>query len=338
MNIQRSTQEFQLLCFGFGQAIMLLNACTGILSKYLSNAGTSVPTLQSTFVYVLLAGIYIPLRLWRRQRPTGVKWWFYALLGFVDVEANYCAVKAFNYANFATLGLLLNLTIPFVTLFTYVFLKTRYRMLHYVGALVAITGSVVIFVSDYSSSADTGMSRAFKGDLMAVAAAAMYATSNVMFQSVVMVRDMNSNIEALGMMGFFAMLFSGIQVAVTERGTINESNWTGPVYGYIAGYVLVMVTFYTITSVFLRWAESLMFNLNLLTAPIFTVFASYYFFNESVKSLYWLALVLFYVGLFIYCVVPPPEQQMARPQNEDVEYEFAKFPVAESVDKEESAV
>lgn len=312
--MRREGVGFQLLCFGFGQLIMLLNVVTGIFTKYLTREDASLPTLQSAALYVLLAVVYLALRCIRKTshdvQPTGVRWWFYVLLAVADVEGNYFAVKAFNFANYATLGLLLNMTVPFVTLFCYVFLKTRYSWQHYAGALVAVGGAVVIFVSDYDASVNDFYSTGDKvrGDVYALIAAAFYATSNVMIQSVVKVRDMDANIEVLGFLGLWASLLSIVQILVLERQSIADKDFNARIYGYMTGYVLVLFTFYTITSVFLRWAESLMFNLNLLTGPIFTVLASYLIFDEGVNRWYWLALAFVYVGLAVYSTAPAPRE------------------------------
>jgi solute carrier family 35 protein F1/2 len=319
MAIVKEGVGFQFLCFGFGQLIMLLNVVTGIFSKYLTREDASLPTLQSTALYVFLGAVYLSIRFVKKTPGTGIKWWFYVLLAVADVEGNYFAVKAFNYANYATLGLILNMTVPFVTLFCYVFLKTRYNLRHYIGATIAIGGAVVIFVSDYDGSINdyytTGQQ--FRGDVYALIAAAFYATSNVMIQSVVKVRDVNANIEVLGNLGLWASIISIIQVLILERDPIADTDFNDRIYAYIAGYVVVLFTFYTITSVFLRWAESLMFNLNLLTGPIFTVLASYLIFDEGVNEWYWLALGFVYVGLVVYSTAPAPLEADAKPAHED---------------------
>ncbi|KAI9916189.1 hypothetical protein PsorP6_018022 [Peronosclerospora sorghi] len=301
--------SFQFICFGFGQVIMLLNVASGILSKYLTLEHASLPTLQSTCLYVLLAVVYLLVRFLRKTPWIGVPWWFYTILAVVDVEGNYFAVKAYNYANYATLSLILNMTVPFVTLFCFVFLKTRYSFRHYVGALIALSGSVVIFVSDYSSSANGSTSREVRGDLYALIAAAFYATSNVMIQAVVKARSVDSNIEVLGFLGLWASIVSILQIFLLERRAIEAVDFNGRIYGYMTGYVCVLFLFYTITSVFLRWAESLLFNLSLLTGPIFTVAVSYLLFHEAVHKWYWLALALVYTGLICYSTAPAPKEE-----------------------------
>jgi solute carrier family 35 protein F1/2 len=322
--MQKGTVGFQMLCFAFGQGIMLLNVASGVLSKYLTLENASLPTLQSTCLYILLAIVFLAVRFVRKTPATSIPWWYYILLAFVDVEGNYFAVKAYNYANYATLSLILNTTVPFVTVFCFVFLKTRYRLLHCVGGVIALGGPITIFLADYAASNNGVASREVRGDFYALVAAVFYATSNVMIQAVVKARDVNSNIEVLGFLGFWASIISIIQVAILERDPIGDVDWTGRVYGYMAGYVLVLFTFYVITSVFLRWAESLMFNLSLLTGPVFTVAISYLIFDEPVNKWYWLALAFVYVGLVVYSSSKAPIE-LGQHENDKEEAEFAEM-------------
>ncbi|KAI9914861.1 hypothetical protein PsorP6_008577 [Peronosclerospora sorghi] len=177
------------------------------------------------------------------------------------------------------------MTVPFETLFCFVFLKTRYYFRHYLGALIALSGSVVIFVSDYSSSANGSRSREVRGDLYALIAAAIYDTSNVI-SKLSSRHNVDSNIEVLGFMGLWASIVSIIQVFVLERRPIEAVLFNGRIYGYMTGYVCVLFLFYSIASVFLRWAESLLSNLSLLTGPIFTDAVSRLIFDEAVNKWY----------------------------------------------------
>ncbi|CAH0477631.1 unnamed protein product [Peronospora belbahrii] len=267
---------------------MLLNVASGILSKYLTLENASLPTLQSTCLYVMLAVVYLLVRAMRKSPFIGIPWWFYIILAIVDVEGNYFAVKAYNFANYATLSLILNMTVPFMTLFCFVFLKTRYSVRHYLGATIAL--------------------REVRGDMYALIAAAFYATSNVMVQAVGKTRNVDANIEVLGFLGFWASIVPLIQVFFLELSPIKAVDVTGRIYGYMAGYVCVLFAFYTITSVFLRWAESLMFNLSLLTGPIFTVAVSYLLFDEGVNNWYWFALLLVYIRLICYRTASAPQE------------------------------
>ncbi|KAI9905235.1 hypothetical protein PsorP6_014280 [Peronosclerospora sorghi] len=288
---------------------MLLNVASGILSKYLTLENSSLPTLQSTCLYVVLTVVYRIVRFIRKTPWIRVPWWFYTILAVVDGEDNYFAVKAYNYANYATVSLLLNMTVLFVTLFCFVFLKTRYSFRHYLGAFIALGGSVVLFVSDYSSSANGSRSREVRGDLYALIAAAFYDTSNVMIQAVVKAHNVDSNIEELDFMGLWASIVSIIQVFVLERCPIEAVDFNGRIYAYMTGYVCVLFLFYTITSVFLRWAESLLSNPQSIDRPNFNVAVSHLIFDEAINKWYWLALAFVYTGLIFYSTAPAPKEE-----------------------------
>lgn len=102
------------------QILSLAIAGTAISSTYLAQSySIDVPTLQSVLSYALLAFVYIPYyaikgkaalghqKLKKKNKlgplslPDVIKetWWKYAALGFVEAEANYCIVKAYQYTS-----------------------------------------------------------------------------------------------------------------------------------------------------------------------------------------------------------------------------------------------
>ena len=101
------------------QILSLSIAGTAISSTYLAQSySIDVPTLQSVLSYALLAFVYIPYYAikgkkvfgWRKIKfnrtgplslPDVIKetWWKYAALGFVEAEANYCIVKAYQFTS-----------------------------------------------------------------------------------------------------------------------------------------------------------------------------------------------------------------------------------------------
>ena len=67
------------------------------LSSAFCLQGISAPTLQSTLNYALLASVYGFYLLWVRKATSLSKpWWCYALLGLLDVEANFCLVSSWD--------------------------------------------------------------------------------------------------------------------------------------------------------------------------------------------------------------------------------------------------
>ncbi|ONI29184.1 hypothetical protein PRUPE_1G186000 [Prunus persica] len=77
-----------LVGLGLGQFLSLLITSTGFSSSELAKKGIKAPTSQSFLNYVLLAIVYGAIMLYRRK-PLKAKWYYYVLLGMVDVEANF---------------------------------------------------------------------------------------------------------------------------------------------------------------------------------------------------------------------------------------------------------
>ncbi|KAF8653865.1 hypothetical protein HU200_061996 [Digitaria exilis] len=77
-----------LLGLALGQFVSLLITSTGFASSELARRGINAPTSQSLLNYILLALVYGGVLLYRRQ-PLTIKWYYYLILGIIDVEANY---------------------------------------------------------------------------------------------------------------------------------------------------------------------------------------------------------------------------------------------------------
>jgi drug/metabolite transporter (DMT)-like permease len=87
--------------------------------------------------------------------PSQVPWYVYALLGLIDVEANYLVVRAYQYTSITSVMLLDCFTIPCVLLLTRLILKTRYQARHFFGVTLCLSGLVLLVLSDVHS-ADRG--------------------------------------------------------------------------------------------------------------------------------------------------------------------------------------
>lgn len=303
----------------FGQGLSVLIASSGIFSKLLETNGASLPAFQSFCSYFLLMVLFNLYRFVKSPKSAfslRVDIWVYLFLAVVDVQANYLVLLAFRYAHFATVGLLLHLTIPFVTFFSYIILNKRYFWKHYLGSAVALLGSVVIFVSAFENET----AEELKGDIMCVGAALLYSISNVVQEWCVSQGGMDSSFEFLAIMSFFATFMTGSQFAMLEVNQIAQIGWTADVIGYLIGYAVAIFSFYSLASVFLRVAESLLFNLSLLTADIFTLIASYVIFKDHVSGYYIAALFLNACGIAIYSIDSPQElTEEAEPVSSDDE-------------------
>ncbi|KAH7521413.1 hypothetical protein FEM48_Zijuj07G0030300 [Ziziphus jujuba var. spinosa] len=155
--------------------------------------GINAPTSQSLLNYVLLAIVYGAFMLYRRK-AFKAKWYYYLLLGLVDVEANFLVVKAYQYTSITSVMLLDCWTIPSVMLLTWVFLKTKYRFRKITGVAVCVAGLVLVVFSDVHAGDRSGGKNPRLGDILVIAGATLYAVTNVS--------------EALPFVGFSVAMFT----------------------------------------------------------------------------------------------------------------------------------
>ncbi|XP_010473839.1 PREDICTED: solute carrier family 35 member F2-like [Camelina sativa] len=161
---------------GLGQLLSLLSTSNGFTSSELARKGINVPTSQTFLNYVLLAVIYGGIMLYRRPEIK-VKWYYY-FLALVDVEANFLVVKAYQYTSLTSVMLLDCWAIPCVLVLTWVFLKTKYRLMKISGVVICIVGVVMVVFSDVHAGDRAGGSNPIKGDFLVIAGATLYAVSN----------------------------------------------------------------------------------------------------------------------------------------------------------------
>jgi solute carrier family 35 protein F1/2 len=85
-----------------GQFLSLLLCGTGVTSQLLeTNFNIAVPTSQAFLNYALLAAVFGVTLATRSDFLTVLwkNWWKYAILGAIDVEANFLVILAYKYTN-----------------------------------------------------------------------------------------------------------------------------------------------------------------------------------------------------------------------------------------------
>ncbi|XP_065856561.1 uncharacterized protein [Euphorbia lathyris] len=71
-----------------GQLVSFILALCSFTSSLVADLGVNAPITQSSFNYFALALVYGSILLYRRQKLR-IAWYWYLLLGFVDVQGNY---------------------------------------------------------------------------------------------------------------------------------------------------------------------------------------------------------------------------------------------------------
>lgn len=257
--------------------------------------------------YFLLGVVYTGSYIYQKgfkswlelQRKRG---WRYFLLALVDVEANYLMVKAFSMTSMLSVMLLDTWTIPVVVTLSIWFLRVRYKMVHYVGVLVCVSGMIFLALSDASLSSVAP--KILLGDVVCLLAATLYGISNVMEQSFA---ESFSLSELLGELGFFGCLISGVQLFLLEREELfsQKSQWSGIQVMIVLGFNICAFLFYSLAPVLFRLVGATYFNLSLLTSDIYGLLMGMFFFHTQVTIWYPLAFIWIMLGIVLFNLAEP---------------------------------
>ncbi|KAE9611634.1 hypothetical protein Lal_00011487 [Lupinus albus] len=294
-----------------GQFLSILITSTGFTSSLLAKKGIDAPTSQSFMNYALLAIIYGSVLLYRRK-PLKTKWYYYIILGIIDVEANFLVVKSYQYTSVTSVMLLDCWSIPCVILLTWIFLKTKYRFKKIIGVAVCIAGLVLVVFSDVHAGDRSSGSNPVKGDLIIIAGATLYAVSNVSEEFLVKSAD---RVELMAMLGLFGGIVSAIQISILERKELKSIHWTAGAAVPFVGFSVAMFMFYSLVPVLLKIHGSTMLNLSLLTSDMWSVLIRIFAYHEKVDWMYYVAFAAVVVGLIIYSGGDKDENQ--EPSNVD---------------------
>ncbi|XP_024987202.1 solute carrier family 35 member F1-like [Cynara cardunculus var. scolymus] len=287
-----------LLGLLLGQVLSLIVTSTGFSSSELARRGINAPTSQSLANYVLLAIVYGAILICRKDGMKA-KWYYYLLLGLVDVEANYLVVKAYQYTSLTSVMLLDCWAIPVVIVLTWLFLKTEYKFMRIAGVVICVSGLVLVIFSDvHAADRSQSASNPVKGDLLVIAGATLYAVSNVSEEF--FVKKAADRVELMAMLGLFGAIFSAIQISVLEKEELKSIHWSsGAVLPYV-GFAAAMFLFYSGVPILLKMCGSTMLNLSLLTSDMWSVLIRVFVYHEKVDWMYFVAFAAVAVGLVVY--------------------------------------
>ncbi|KAM7461501.1 hypothetical protein LguiA_029622 [Lonicera macranthoides] len=296
MRFQDLWKKKTLVGLGLGQFLSLLITSTGFSSSELARRGINVPTSQSFLNYVLLALFYGGIMIYRKK-ALKAKWYYYVLLGLVDVEANFLVVKAYQYTSLTSVMLLDCWSIPCVIFLTWFFLKTKYRVKKYVGVAICVAGLVAVIFSDVHAGDRSSGSNPLKGDMLVIAGSMLYAISNVSEEFFVKSAD---RVELMAMLGLFGAIISACQISILERNELKSIHWSAGAVLPFTGFAAAMFLFYSGVPILLKMSGSTMLNLSLLTSDMWSVLIRIFAYHEKVDWIYFIAFAAVALGLVVY--------------------------------------
>jgi solute carrier family 35 protein F1/2 len=275
------------------------------------NRGWTLSTTQGIFFYFCLFIIYTPYTIYRY----GFKgWanvilrdgWKYAILGICDFEANFLAVKAYQYTDLLSVMLLDAWAIPSCLFFCWLYLRTKYHWTQLFGVFVCVAGLGLLVASDELTKKDYAPVSRAKGDAYIIAAATIYGFTNATEEFFVRKRPLYEVVGQLGMWGF---LFNAIQSAALEWKQIKEVPWDGATLGLLAAFTCSLIILYTVSPLLYRLASSAYFNLSLLSSDFYGLFFGLFLYHFRPFWLYFVAFAVVIAGLITYFWSATPEEQ-----------------------------
>ncbi|XP_024037838.1 solute carrier family 35 member F1 isoform X3 [Citrus clementina] len=286
---------------------------------YLLFLGVDAPVTQSAFTYFSLALVYGGVLLYRRQRLR-VAWYWYLLLGFVDVQGNFLVNKAYQFSSITSVTLLDCCTIAWAIVLTWLFLGTRYSLWQLLGAALCVLGLGLVLLSDAGGDGG-GDSRPLLGDVLVIGGTIFFATSNVGEEFFVKKKD---RVEVVCMIGVYGLLVSAVQLSILELKSLESVEWSTNILLGFAGYAASSFMFYTLAPFVLKLSGATMFNLSLLTADMWAVVFRICFYHQKVDWLYFLAFGIVVIGLIIYSTTEKDLNPMPDLENRfsDLQYQI----------------
>jgi solute carrier family 35 protein F1/2 len=309
------TKQFWIVLF-FGQVLSLCIVGTNTLSQELSLANANIPAFQTFFCYVTLCLIWTPITLYKIGFKGWGKMfvqhgWKYLILSFFDVEGNYFTVLGYRYTNILSAELINFWAIVIVVVCSFILLHVRYRPLAIAGIFVCVAGMGVLIASDKITHAnDFPAENALKGDLFALLGATFYGFSNTLQEFLVSRRPLY---EVVAMLSFWGIIINGTQAGIFDRTSFRNTEWTPAIGGYIAGYDILLVIFYSICPLVFRMGSAAFLNISLLTSNFWGAIIGIHVFGISVHWMYPVAFVLILVGLTVYFLWDSPMGDSAKP-------------------------
>lgn len=317
--VSRST----LQAAGLGQVLALLIALTATSSTTLARQGNSFPTLQSALNYGLLAlvyGIVIVVKIHRKQGGESTheraslitrnrhllkqlqSFWMFAVLAFLDVEANALVVLSYRYTSITSVMLLDCWSIPVTLALTRIFGLAKYRRGHYIGAALSVAALFLLIATDarFQNADSAPLHRPILGDFLVLFGSFIYSCSNVMQEH--MLFDVSVEKILFGM-GVFGFLLSCVQGLLFEMKSAMLAAWSLSSLATVGIYVLSMFGFYSLVPLQLSLGGAAMLNISLLGSDIWTGLARWLFLGgfSIVNAICFLfVLILLAGGIFLY--------------------------------------
>lgn len=261
--------------------------------------------------------------------------WIYAVIGLVDVQANFLVIQAYSYTSLQYVILLSCASIPVIMALSKTILDVPYKSKHYAAAAIAVLGIAVLVSTqekEPSMTQDTnettrtldstnddvtrsqhegddpepsGIGNALFGDLLVLLGASLYGTSNLCQE--VALKYHVARPEYLAGLSLFGAGISMIQWALTEAPVLvsGEIALTWAIVFYLVLFVVALTTVYAVTPVLLSISSATLLNLSFLMANVYSLAAGVVLFGATLHAGLVVGFCLILLALVLYNLDSP---------------------------------
>jgi solute carrier family 35 protein F1/2 len=315
------------------QLCAILSTVGAICAQNIANHGIDAPSCQSFLIYLLLAmffGVkctFFPggdhVEVMDEQRALSLKrtfgvlfnsesrqwnWIAYLLVALVDTEAIVVIVLAYQYTNLVSVQLLDCAAIPACMVLALLLNQSaRFSGFNYLGSAVALLGMGGLVWSDYRFGSGNenqfqSMDQAWKGDLLVLLGAILYALSNTGQE--IIAKNGNSNL-LLFRMGIFGSIISGLQALVNGNArniflALHDNDALLEICLSFSGFGISMFCASAIIPRLLSESSATVMNLSYLASDFWSLLAAAFLFGISFNWVYLMMFAVIVGGIIIY--------------------------------------
>ncbi|XP_065649572.1 solute carrier family 35 member F2 [Hydra vulgaris] len=290
-------QLLSLLLCGYGTFITALGTLYGI----------HTPCFNASITYGIIAftfGICVLARK-NNRKILQLHWWKFLIVTFIEVEGNFLITKAYGYTTLTSVQLCDSLTIPTVMVISFIFLRIRYKVIHYLGVAMCLAGSVLLVSFDKNDKKNNA-THELTGDIMALSGAILYGIANAGQE--VLVKEF-SPLMYLGTAGIYGFIISALQTVILERNLVRDIVWSYQIALLFIGCGIFQYFYFSTMPHVMKISNATVANLSLLTADLFTLLVGLFLFRYKFSYVFFIAFGFIIVGLVVYNVKPAPEAQ-----------------------------
>ena len=256
-------------------------------------------------------------------------WYFYALIAFLDVQANYFVILSFRHTAVINSTILTSLSVISVMVTSKLILRRCFKTSHIVGAFLCVFGASCIVSLDFKLPTSTNLSSEtailsgskLVGDAFAISAALLFGLNDTLAEYTI---QNSTRDEYLAMMGFFGFIFSFCESLIFEHKQLSEFMTLlsdtlrsrssaqdqdefdlGTILSLWAFYIFTFYLFYSSASRFLTIADATLLSLSLQTSNVWTMMFSIFVQHVALDPFFFFGAAIIMMGVWLYERGPP---------------------------------